>query len=172
MEKSLFKISKLFFFILILSLVANCGFYSFKSTAGGTTFKTIAVPLFDNQTQEYGISEILSDSISNRIVRDNTLKIVPETQADVILRGSITKYERAVHTYDQAENVKEYIVRIFVKVALENTKAKKSEWEDPNLQGWGIYNVIISPAETEDDGKAKAIAKLSEDIVNRTVKSW
>src|SRR3990170_1551764 len=172
MGKSLFKISKLFFLIVFLIMSANCGPYSFKSTSGGTTFKTIAVPLFDNQTQEYGIREILADSIANRIVRDNSLKIVPENQADVILRGSITKYERAVYTYDQAENVKEYIVRIFVKVTLENTKAKKSEWEEPNLQGWGIYNVIITPPETEDDGKAKAIAKLSEDIVNRTIKGW
>ncbi len=172
MGKSLFKISNSFFLILILCWGINCGPYSFKSTSGGTTFKTIAVPLFDNQTQEYGIREILADSIANRIVRDNSLKIVTESQADVILRGSINKYERAVYTYDQAENVKEYIVRIFVKVALENTKAKKSEWEEPNLQGWGIYNVIITPPETEDDGKAKAIAKLSEDIVNKTVKSW
>jgi len=172
MGKLLFKINELLFLILLLSLGASCGFYSFKSTAGGTSFKTIAVPLFDNQTQEYGIREILADSIANRIVRDNSLKIVPENQADVILRGSITKYERAVHTFDRAENVKEYIVRIFVKVALENTKAKKSEWEEPNLLGWGIYNVIISPPETEDDGKTKAITKLSEDIVNRTVKNW
>ena len=172
MEKSFFKIGKLFFLILILCWGTNCGPYSFKSTSGGTTFKTIAVPLFDNQTQEYGIREILADSIANRIVRDNSLKIVPENQADVILRGSITKYERAVHTFDKAETVKEYIVRIFVKVALENVKGKKSEWEEENLLGWGIYNVIITPPETEDDGKAKAIAKLSEDIVNKTVKGW
>ncbi len=172
MGKLFIKINKLFLFLLILTLTARCGFYSFKSTSGGTTFKTIAVPLFDNQTQEYGIREILADSIANRIVRDNSLKIVPENQADVILRGSITKYERAVHTFDKAETVKEYIVRIFVKAALENVKEKKSEWEEENLLGWGIYNVIITPPETEDDGKAKAIAKLAEDIVNKTVKSW
>ena len=172
MEKLFFKTVSLFIPVLIFAVTVNCGFYSFKSTTAATAFKTIAIPLFDNQTQEYGIREILTDSISNRFIRDNSLKITSESQAEAVLRGTIIKYERAVYTFDKAEIVKEYIVRIYVKVALENVKAKKNEWEQDNLLGWGVYNVTLTPPETEDLGKAKAIAKLAEDIVNKTVKSW
>jgi hypothetical protein len=35
--------------------------------------------------------------------------------------------------------------------------------------GWGIYS---AEDETEDMGRERAIEKLAEDIVNKTVKGW
>jgi hypothetical protein len=163
----------------LLFFIAGCGVYSFSgSSIPGV--KTIAVPLFDNQTQEYGIRENLTSAVADRFVKDNTLKVVNEKIADSILHGSITKYIRESHTFDEQENIKEYIVRIWVNVWFEEKKSKKIIWKDDNREGWGIYCVKDcvdesgnpKPDETEDDGKQRAIDKLAEDIVNRTVKGW
>lgn len=161
------------FFILatlysLLSTLLSCGPYSFTGS-GLPGIKTIAIPLFDNQTQEYGIREELTEKLTQDFIQDNTLKVVNEKIADSVLKGIITKYERTAHTFDEQENVKEYIARIYVKVVLEDKKHSKNIWEEENLQGWGIYSAT---EETEQDGKTKAIAKLAEDIVNRTVKGW
>lgn len=129
----------------------------------------MAVPLFENQTREYGIRESLTQKVVDVYVQDNTFKVVNEKIADSILSGIITRYLREAHTFDENENVKEYKVRIFVKVVLEETKKKKIIWEEENLEGWGIYSATD---ETEDEGKEKALQKLAEDIVNRTVKGW
>lgn len=151
----------------LLATLLSCGPYSFTgSSLPG--IKTIAIPLLENQTQEYGIREELTEKLVQGFVQDNTLKVVNEKLADAVLRGTVLKYEKSAHTFDEQENIKEYIVRIYVKAVLEDKKHNKNIWEEENLQGWGIY-----PADsTETYGKSKAIDKLTEDIVNRTVKGW
>lgn len=154
--------------LISLFLLVNCGYYSFS----GSRLKgvnSVAVPLFENQTEEYGIRESLTQKVVDAYVQDNTLKVVNEKVSDTILSGTITRYLREAHTFDENENVKEYKVRILVKVTLEETKKKKIIWEEENLEGWGIYSAV---EETEEDGKEKALQKLAEDIVNRTVKGW
>ena len=152
----------------LLLFISGCGVYSF-SGSGLSGINTIAIPLFDNQTAEYGIRETLTEKIAERFVQDNTLKVVNEKIADSILQGMITKYEREAHTFDEQENIKEYIVRIWVKVSFEEKKNKKVIWKEDSLLGWGIYS---AQDETEDLGKERAIEKLAEDIVNKTVKGW
>ena len=152
----------------LLLFISGCGVYSF-SGSGLSGIKTIAIPVFDNQTREYGIRETLTEKIAERFVQDNTLKVVNEKIADSILQGVITKYDREAHTFDEQENIEEYIVRIWVKVTFEEKKNKKTIWKEGDLLGWGIYS---AEDETEDLGKERAIEKLAEDIVNKTVKGW
>ncbi len=160
--------SLLCYSVFLLLLTSACGVYSF-SGSGVSGVKTIAVPLFDNQTEQYGIREDLTAKIADRYVQDNTLKVVNEKIADSILRGTITKYTREAYTYDENENIKEYIVRIWVNAVFEEKKNNKTLWKEDNLQGWGIYS---AQDETEDLGKQRALDKLAEDIVNKTVKGW
>jgi hypothetical protein len=147
-------------------LLFGCGPYSFNPGGGA---KTIAVLLFENETTQFGVREALTDSVSNRFLRDNTLKLAPAAAADLKLSGSVVRYERAAYTYDEKQNVKQYVVRIWAKVSIENQKEKKNLWEEPEMLGFGIYDAA---SETEEQGKQRAVAKLAEDIVNRTVKSW
>lgn len=156
------------FALLIPLFIVKCGYYSF-SGSGLKGIKSVAVPLFENQTQEYGIRESLTQKVVDAYVQDNTLKVVNEKIADAILSATITRYLRQAHTFDEDEDVKEYKARIFVRVTLEDTKKKKIIWEEENLEGWAIYSAAD---ETEDDGKERALQKLAEDIVNRTVKGW
>ncbi|UCB53460.1 MAG: LptE family protein [Candidatus Zixiibacteriota bacterium] len=152
----------------LLLLLSGCGIYSF-SGSGLSGIKTIAIPLFENQTQEYGIREALTEKIAERFVQDNSLKVVNERSADSILRGVITRYTRESHTFDEQENPQEYIARIWVKVTFEEKEGKKVVWKEDSLLGWGIYS---AQDETEEMGKERAIEKLAEDIVNKTVKGW
>ena len=166
-----------FFCALSPALLLSCGYYSFSQSLTGD-IKTIAVPLFSNQTQEFGITEVLTQGIIDGFIQDNSLKITTPEKADAILVGTITGYDRKPYTFDQQENVKESIIRIYVKSALEKTKNKEKVWEAEKLEGWGTFRIAVDPndpasqPETEDSGRQRAIAKLAEDIVNRTVKSW
>jgi hypothetical protein len=149
-------------------LLSSCGVYSL-SGSGLSGIDTIAIPLFDNETQEYDLREALTEKVAEMFVQDNTLKVVNERTADSILRGVVTNYTRENYTFDEQENPKEYIARIWVRVSFEEKKDKKVVWKEDNLLGWGIYS---AQDETEDMGKERAIEKLAEDIVNKTVKGW
>jgi hypothetical protein len=168
MAKLLHKANIALILLIPIFLLTNCGYYS-SSGSGLKGVKSVAVPLFEDQTQEYGLRESLTQKVVDSYVQDNTLKVVNQKNSDSILYGIITAYLREAHTFDENENIKEYRVRIFVKATLEETQKKKIIWEEDNLEGWAIYSAVD---ETEDDGKEKALEKLAEDIVNRTVKGW
>lgn len=166
MSDKVFKCSVLL--VLLCMTAAGCGYYSF-SGSGLKGVSSVAVPLFEDQTQEYGIRESLTKKVVDAYVQDNTMKVANEKIADSILLGTITRYLREAHTFDENENVKEYKVRVFVNVTLEQRKKKKIIWQEEDLEGWGIYSAA---EETEDEGKERALEKLADDIVNRTVKGW
>jgi hypothetical protein len=152
---------------LILTAL-SCGVYTFSPSALGSV-KTVAIPLFENETTESGLRERLTDQLAQAFVNDNTLKVVREQQADAILRGSVVSYLRDPYSFTQAEVVNEYICRIGLKVSFANRRSGKVIWEENGITNFGTYNAAT---ETEEDGKARAIAKLVEDILNKTVKGW
>ena len=151
-------------FIFLLTL--TCGPYSFHGTSL-PGISSIAIPSFENRTAEYGLGESLTEKLVDRFVQDNILKVTNQKDADAILYGTITKYQRKAYTYDEQENIKEYISEIYVKVWLEDKSKKKNLWEE-SIKGWGVYSVD----EEEDQGKQRAVEKLIEDITNLTVKTW
>ncbi len=151
-----------------LLIVIGCGVYTFSPSALGA-IKSIAIPLFENQTLESGIEGKLADGLSDIFVNDNTLRVLPEGRSDSVLRGSIISYSRDAYTYDESETVSEYIVSIEIDVKFMESASEKVVWEEPRMSNWGTYD---SATETEETGQDRAIAKLVEDILNRTVKGW
>jgi len=154
---------------LLITILAGCGYYSFSGSTLPSHIKTVAVPLFTNRTTQYGIEGKLTESLITALVRDNTLKVVPEGRADSVLRGSIVDYKKEAYTYDENENVKEYIVHIYVTASFEDLRKKRELWKEEKLEGWGTY---LAQGETEDKAQERAIDKLSEDLVNKLIAGW
>jgi hypothetical protein len=156
------------FIMAFLLIFCACGIYTFSPSALGG-IKTIAIPIFKNQTTEYGLEELIAQELNQAFVEDNTLKVLPEHQADAIFMGTVTSYSREAYTYDVNEQVEEYIVRINLEVKLENSKSGKIIWEEKNLSDYGLFSSL---EETETDGKNEAVKKIVDEILNRTVKGW
>lgn len=150
-----------------MQTLLSCGPYSFNP--GGSGAKTIAVPLFENQTTQFGVREALTDSVTARFLRDNSLKVSAPGSAELLLAGTVVRYERLPYTYDAAQQVKQYVVNVRADVTVTSQKDKKIVWEEKGLLGFGIYDAL---SETEEEGKARAVGKLAEDIVNRTARGW
>ncbi len=156
------------FAITVIWLTASCGVYTFSPSALGG-IKSTAIPLFENRTSEGGLSEDLTDKLARAFIDDNTLRLVPESRADAVLRGAVISYELEAYTFDQNEVVSEYIVRVGLDIGFFEKKNAKVIWEEKRMTSWGTYNSVT---ETEDDGKEEALNKLVEDILNKTVKGW
>lgn len=154
--------------LVIVCLCQGCGPYSFNP-AGRQAFSDLAVPLFENRTPEYGIRERLTEGVINGFIRDGTLPVVNERRAEAILRGTVLSYHREAYTYDAQETVTEYRVYITIEARLEDPAKRTVIWEEAELSQWGNFDAAT---ETDDDGKQRAIEKLAEDIVNRTIKGW
>jgi hypothetical protein len=155
-----------FFWLLLLAIFApGCGPYSF-SGATATHIKTIAVPVFEDRTAEFGVKERLSNTIIQEFTRDNTLKIADRRVADSVLLGSLLRVEERPGVYNQQENVQQIRLFLTVQMKYEDLKKPKTVWEAQVTQ-FGDYTPPNRQAAIDD-----AIRKIANEVLNKTVSEW
>ncbi len=164
------KIRTAFAICFAALLAASCGHYSFSGNTLPSYIKTVAIPLFENKTSEFGISEKLTDAVIDAFTQDNTLKIVDPSLASALISGEITSVTDRASTFNQQEQVQSYRVYVTVRSEFRDQKKRKIIWKAV-LQEWGEYQ---HSASTEERQKAidDAVKKLAEDILNKSVAGW
>ncbi len=153
--------------VLLAVLAVGCGVYTFNPK-GKSSIKSIAVQRFDNQTPEYGLADQMTDLVIDAFISDGNLNVVSVENADAVLTGVLTRYERKPYQYDENDVVTSYSVDMVFEVSLRNPKDDSEIWKETMTQR-GIYQVAT---ETEDDGRHRAIQLLVEAVINKTTKSW
>lgn len=150
---------------IIISLAIGCGIYSFSGSSLPGHIKTVAVPLFENSTAFYGVSQPLTDGIIDALTQDNTLKIASPKNTDSMLKGSIMNVREQAGQYDRNEQASDFKVYITVKVIFEDRVKRIDLWEETWTE-WGEYESDM------DEGITQAAEKLSDKILNRMVSGW
>ena len=114
----------LILFSLLMILMGGCTSQWLASSSG----TKIAIPLFSNETFQYGIEETLTKSIREEFILDGRIEITEEEEADLILQGKITHYFNEPLS-EATMAVEEYRVRMDILVALISATDKKTVWE-------------------------------------------
>lgn len=156
--------------ILILFLTitcAGCGVYTFNPK-GKSDIQNIAIEPFENKTGEFGLADRITEIVIDAFIADGTMRIVPTDNADAYLVGTLTRYERVPHKFDENDQVEEYKVLMDFEIVLKNPRDDSEKWRQ-RLTQEGIYN---ANEETEEDGQQRAGQRLVEAIINKTTKSW
>jgi len=146
-----------------------CGPYSFSGSTS-THIKTIAVPVFEDRTAEFGVKDRLSNAIVEEFTRDNTLKIADRRVADSVLLGTLLGVQETAGVYNQQESVQEVRVTVTVQLKYEDVKKRKTVWEAQMAQ-FGTY----SPRSASSSRQAaidEAIRKIANEVRNKTVSDW
>jgi hypothetical protein len=154
--------------------IGGCG-YSFTPSRLPAHIRTIAIPVFENRTAEPGLEQVVTDLVTREFVNDNKLKVVPEGRADSGIYGEIIHYENRVFGYNARAQTEEYEVVVEVQVEFKDLVKRKSLWKEGSIVGRTTYFVVETTgqeAKDEISGRADAIKRLAEDILNRTVRSW
>jgi hypothetical protein len=160
-------IAVLCFALLVFS--AGCSPYSFS---GGRTalVPSVHVPQLENETAEFGLAEAITQGVIDGFIEDNQIKVVGADMAEAILTGRVVDYRRKAYTFDEDDAVTEYIVEIWVTADLSRQgEAAEPIWSTERMRGFGIFD---ANSEDEQQGQERAIAKIAEDLLNMTIKSW
>ncbi|MBU1652789.1 hypothetical protein KKA00_11245 [bacterium] len=162
--------------MFVLMTICGCFKYSFTGKGGPGHISSVAIPLFENSTAEYGIVEDLTDELILTFQNDNTLKIADESSADAVLWGKLTRVEDVPYTYEgegEAANfsVGEYKLTLTVEIEYYDLVKEETLWKQ-QVQGWGTYNYVSGSQEERVVGFSDAIEKLTQDILNLTVSGW
>jgi hypothetical protein len=144
--------------------------YSFSGSSVPKHLKTIAIPLFEDQSGfgEPGLGESFTTTLINLFVNDNSLEMAERNTADSILEGSIVTVQDAPSIISPGEQVTTRRVTINVHVTYQDLKLRKKVWEK-NFSNWGEY---ITSSETRTVALTQAVTKVTEDILIETVSGW
>lgn len=158
--------------LLLIVIHVNACFYSFTGSSVPSHLKTIAIPLFDDQSGsgEPGLREKITNKLIDRFRDDNSLEIADKTRADSILEGVVLSTPDQPQTVEQGETVTKRRITLTIKATYQDMKTRKKVWEK-QFSEWGDYPIGGGPAQRQI-GIEAAIDKLAEDILLDVVSGW
>ena len=146
--------------------------YSFTGSSVPAHLKTIAIPLFDDQSGsgEPGLRELLTNKLIARFRQDNSLEIADRTRADSMIEGLIAAMSTQPNVITSGETVSRNRVTIAAKAVYQDLKLKKKVY-DKQYSEWGDYDISGGPEQRQAAIDA-ALDKIAEDILLETVSGW
>jgi hypothetical protein len=158
-----------------MALASGCGLYSFSGSSLPSHIKTVAVPIFANDSTDPQIANEVTDAITQRFLTDNRLKIAGEKRADAVLDGKVVSYDNKVYNYTAGQTPQDYIVVIQVAATLRDASKNKEIWKDDQMTVSAVYSIVpgsSEPLTSESEARTKAITDLAEDVLAHTFEQW
>ena len=176
---------------LSIFLIVGCSYYSMAGSIPAN-INNVYIPLIENDTAEFEISENLTSKITQEIAIQNILKITDDSNSDSTILGVITSATDGPFTFDNNEQVDEYRFSISLKILWVDNENEKNLIEK-TFTGFGNYSINNDPSsdgidndndgildENDDDefGDSRelainiAINKIASDVVNSILSTW
>jgi len=115
-------LTRLFLFVMVLSVLTGCG-YTLGTTNGlAAGEKKIQITPFLNHTVEPRVGDAVTTALRRSIQRDGTYHLATHGEADVIVTGTITKYDRHELNFEPRDvlTVKDFRVNGEAKITARN----------------------------------------------------
>ena len=126
--------------VLLLS-TADCGYHFAERTdAIPAELKTVAIPLWKNETAEPGIETIFTNAMVKEFARKGWLKPVTQGQADTILEGRIETIDVQPVSFSSVAIELEDRVSVVASVTLKRKKDDSILWSSSRVIGNEVYD--------------------------------
>lgn len=177
--------------LALAGLTAGCG-YTTRSSLDAK-FQTIAVEAFQNLSREYDLQAPLTNALLRAFTADGRLEVVGAPHADLLLQGVILDYSLKGLTFDENDEVTQFICVVMAGVRLTDQETGEVVWEDRAMAGETTFytraagqssdrlrgnaetllaTVRSFPSEEENRGASEALEQLASDIFYRTIEPW
>ena len=138
-------------------------------TVLGEDYRTIAIPVFKNETLEQGLEESLTASVIRAFVRDRRLRVTDRAHADVILEGRITRVAIEALGFTNLDRAIGYNMTMHVEARLIDADDGQILTTQPTFRVRGPFLLSNEPsAERQQD----IAAKLADSIISRFLDGW
>src|SRR5688500_16302863 len=159
--------------LLFAVLLMSVGCYRF--TGGGglpETVRTIYIAPLDNQTDRADLPQQIDRAMRERVPRSLGLRISGESNADAILRSSVTAYQDQAQNYRTGQpgqvEVLQHQVQITGMVRIIHVSENVILVEQ-SISGTGEYR---PDTQTDEVARARAIEMLIQRIVDGAQSQW
>ena len=135
---------------------------------------SVYVPTFQNDTDQPQIESQTTQATINELIRDGSLRVESEDNADSILRVTLVEYELAPLGFerDRPTATDEYRVLLTAEIMLENRETGEIIFEDPLVRGESTFLLDTDLTSGKRIALPEASRDLAHDIVERIVEYW
>jgi len=157
----------------IIFLTLGCGAYQLGTTLP-SNLQTVYVPTFKNTTYQPGIAVDITNAVITRFRQDGNLQPVDQNEADTVLIGEITGWERRVmgYTGDDENEVEEYRLYVTAIINFRDRSTGKLLTARQKIRGYTDYFVEGDLTEDEEAAEPDAYKDLARRIVDHVVSIW
>ena len=161
--------SNVFVLLTLLLLPASCG-YRLTPVGGivpeGTS--TIAILTFVNGTNEPYVDLEVTRAVVDEFLSDGRLKVVSSEAADLVLRGTVTKFGMTPAAYSPDHYVQSYTVSIGVNVSIEDVRTHKFIWHEAGVGSVfaSSYGVTLGDITSTKTAKETALKNACRDVAS------
>lgn len=157
-----------------IGAVSGC-MYTLQAGAGlPPDAEIMAVEPFDNETGRFEITQEVQDALQEELPRSFGVRPGGQDVADVLVRGTIRTYNVQSALHERGEErgqgqVLERRVTLAVAVEIIDLEENVILWDDTNISVEGEF---AAEAGTEEEGRAEAIERMVERIVDGIQSQW
>lgn len=154
-------------------LSSGCGAYRLGTTLP-ENLQTVYVPTFKNLTYQPGIEVDITNAVITRFRQDGNLRPVSEDQADTVLLGEITGWERRVmgYTGEDDSEVDEYRLYVIAVITFSDIKTGKQLVARQKIRGYTDFFVEGDLPDEEKAAQPSAYKDLARRIVDHVISIW
>ncbi len=159
-------------FLLVLVLASmSCGYH----TAGSAVrlppdVRTIAIPMFENQTKTYRIEQFVTDAVVHEMTGRTNYRVISkaDSTADAVLTGIVLTSEITPVTYDsQTGRASSALVTMTARVKLTDRKGKVL-FENPNYTFRDQYQISADLSSFFEED-SPAMQRMSRDFARTLI---
>ena len=175
----------------VLAVLCGCGYTSESSLP--TQYQTIAVKPFVDKSREYDLQAPLTNAVTRKFINDGRLQVTGEDAADLLLEGAILDYRLKGLTFDQDDNVTQFLLLVVAAARLSDTASGEVVWQEEIMSGETTFYTQASgqsadrlrgnaeaflptvrsfASEEENRAASEALEQLASDIFYRTVEPF
>lgn len=157
---------KVIYVLLLLLICTGCGYhFSGQGNPFSEDIKTIAIPVFANQTAEAGFENYFTNQLVYEFASRKKLRVVDIKDADLILKGKISSVGLPDVSFSAGYQGLERKAIVVVEALLEKRNGEVL-WQDRNITREEVYKVDSNPMTTESN-KQTALRKIASDLAER-----
>jgi hypothetical protein len=158
---------------LLAALTAvGCGYH--WGAINHHNYRTVAVPIFQNQSDVPQIHAQLTNAVVNRLHADGSLRIAPETDADVVLKGTLIEVQRTPLRFQRLNPsmAREYRLTITAMISLRDRRSGTMIFENARFTGQTDYFIGSDLQAAEAQALPIAAENLARQIAARVAEGW
>jgi outer membrane lipopolysaccharide assembly protein LptE/RlpB len=155
----------------VLTFLPCCGYQvAGRGNRLPPDIKTIAVPIFVNQSSTFRIEQKLAAAITREFIERTKFRITPNpTGADAVLKGTVKDVRSGVITFDLTTGRASSLqIQVTADVKLEDLHSKKVVYANPNFVFREEYQVSQTTSGLFEEDQA-ALDRLARDVARTLV---